>query len=151
MNDTASRGPSAQLPTAKSWSGSAPKIVRVLMGLVFIVFGLNGFLNFMPPPPDMPEEIVDVVGALAKAGFLPVAMGTQLLVGVLLLANLFVPLALALIAPVLVGILAFHIALEPASIGPGVVLTLMELYLAWVYRGSFRAMLVVRGRPGAGT
>jgi len=56
-----------------------------------VVFGLNGFLNFMPPPPEMPEEIVAVVAALAKAGVLPVAMGTQLLVGVLLLANLFVP------------------------------------------------------------
>lgn len=73
-----------------------PHIARVLMGLMFFVFGLNGFLNFMPPPKDMPQDIIAVTGALAKkGGFMTVVSGTQLLVGVLLLLNRFVPLALA--------------------------------------------------------
>jgi hypothetical protein len=62
--------------------------------------------------------------------------------------NRFVPLALALIAPILVGIIAFHIFLAPSSIGPGAVLLAMELYLAWAYRGAFHPMLRMKTLPG---
>jgi len=79
---------------------------------------------------------------------LPLVMGTQLLVGVLLLSNRFVPLALALIAPIIVGIITFHVFLAPASIGPGVVTVVLELYLAWAYRKAYRPMLAMRATPG---
>ena len=61
----------------------------------------------------------------------------------------FVPLALALLAPIVVGILTFHVAMAPATIGPGIVVLVMELYLAWAYRGAFRPMLRARTSPGA--
>jgi hypothetical protein len=76
-----------------------------------------------------------------------VASGVELLVGLLFLANRFVPLALALLAPIIVGIIAFHITLAPSSIGPGIVVLVLELYLAWAYRKAFRPMLAARVTP----
>jgi len=84
-----------------------------------------------------------------KSGYmLPLVAGTQLFVGVLLLLNRFVPLALALIAPIIVGIITFHLFLAPATIAPGIVVSVLELYLAWAYRDAFRPMLVARAKPG---
>ena len=135
----------------KSFARYLPAIARVLMGLGFTVFGLNGFLNFIPPPKTpMPEGAAAFAGAMMKTGYLfQMVMGTQLLVGVLLLLNRFVPLALVLIMPVLVNIIAFHIFLAPSGIGPGAVLMALELYLAWAYRRAYLPMLAARAKPGA--
>ena len=116
---------------------------------MFLLFGLNGFLNFMPAPKDMPQDIMTAVGGLMKGGYMTVVAGTEVIVAVLLLINRFVPLALALLAPIVVGIITFHIALAPATIGPGIVVLAMELYLAWVYRGAFRPMLRAKTTPDA--
>jgi hypothetical protein len=112
------------------------------MGVAFCIFGLNGFLNFIPQPKaPMPEGAAAFAGALAKTGYMiKLVAGTQLLVGILLLLNRFVPLALVLIAPIFVGIVTFHIFLAPATIAPGLVLLIFELYLAWVYRDAFRPL-----------
>lgn len=125
-------------------------VARVLMGLLFFVFGLNGFLHFIPQPDKpMPEGAVAFAGALLKTGYMfPLVMGTQLLVGVLLLLNRFVPLALALIAPILVGIVTFHAFLEPSGIVMGLIALALELFLAWSYRSAFRPMLRFRTTPG---
>jgi uncharacterized membrane protein YphA (DoxX/SURF4 family) len=143
--------PSPQSPLRKSKSAGryATAVVRVLLGLMFLVFGLNGFLNFMPAPKDMPTEIMTVMGALIKAGYMQVVSGAEVIIAVMLLTNRFVPLALALLAPIVVGIITFHIAMQPATIGPGIVVLLMELYLAWSYRGAFRPMLRAKTTPGA--
>jgi hypothetical protein len=124
-------------------------VARVLMGLAFFVFGLNGFLHFMPQP-KLPEGAAGFFGALHKTGYmLPLLSGTQTLVGALLLVNRFVPLALALIAPVIVNIVLFHIFLDPSGfVVPGVVVVL-ELYLAWAYRRAFLPMLAPRVKPGS--
>src|SRR5205823_3201049 len=100
----------------------APTIARILLGLMFTVFGLNGFLHFIPQPKDaMPAGAAAFAGALMQTGYMmPLVMGTQLLTGILLLVNRFVPLALALLAPILVGIITFHIFLAPASIAPAI-------------------------------
>lgn len=126
-----------------------PTIARVLMGLMFLVFGLNGFLNFIPAPKTMPEDIASVVGALMKAGYMTVVSGAEVLAAVMLLTNRFAPLALALLAPIIVGIITFHITMARATIGPGIVVLIIELYLAWAYRGAFRPMLAFRTSPGA--
>jgi uncharacterized membrane protein YphA (DoxX/SURF4 family) len=133
----------------KSLSERLPAVARILMGLVFLVFGLNGFLNFIPQPTTpMPKEAVAFAEALRQTGYMmPLVMGTQLLVGVLLLLNRFVPLALALIAPIIVGIICFHLFLAPATIGPGLAVLFLELYLAWSYRDAFRPMLGMRVAP----
>ena len=119
------------------------------MGLMFCVFGLNGFLHFIPEPKTpMPEGAVAFAGALMNTGYMfPLVMGTQLLTGVLLLINRFVPLALALLAPILVGIITFHIFLAPTTIAPAIVVVVLELYLAWAYRNAYRPMLAMRVTP----
>ncbi len=121
------------------------------MGLMFFVFGLNGFLHFIPEPKTpMPEAAGAFAGALMKTGYMfPLVMGTQLLAGVLLLLNRFVPLALALIAPIIVGIATFHIFLAPSGLGPGLVALVLELYLAWAYRNAFGPMLAMRTEPAS--
>jgi len=126
-----------------------PAIARILMGLVFFVFGLNGFVPFIPMPKTPPPPgALALFEAFLKTGyFMHMVSGTQLLVGVLLLANRFVPLALALIAPVIVNIIAYHVFLAPASIGPGIVVTVLEVYLAWAYRDAFGPMLSARTLP----
>lgn len=92
-----------------------PAIARILMGLMFFVFGLNGFLHFLPEPKGgMSENATAFFTGLMQSGYMmPLIFGTQTLVGALLLVNRFVPLALALIAPVIVNIIAFHIFLSP--------------------------------------
>lgn len=126
-----------------------PAIARILMGLGFFVFGLNGFLQFIPQPKTpMPEGAAAFAGAMMKTGYLfQMVMGTQLLVGVLLLLNRFVPLALVLSMPILLNIIAFHIFLQPAGLPPGAVLMGLELYLVWAYRGYYRSVLAARAQP----
>ena len=125
---------------------------RLLMGLIFLVFGLNGFLHFLPPPApgSMPQGAMDFFGAMMKTGYMiKLAMGTQVAAAVLLLGNRFVPLALALIAPVIVNIICFHVFLDPglAAMAPGLFVLACELYLAWAYRRCFAPMLAARAVP----
>ena len=136
----------------KSPARYLPTVARILMGLMFFVFGLNGFLHFIPQPKEtMPEAVMAMMGGFMKSGYMmPLIFGTQTLVGGLLLLNCFVPLALALIAPVIVNIIAFHIFLMPSTIALGIVVLILELYLAWSYRSAFRPMLVLRAKPGGG-
>ena len=133
----------------KSFARYLPCIAGILMGLTFLVFGLNGFLHFIPQPKTMPEGAGAFFGALMKSGYmLPLIFGTQVIVGALLVSNRFVPLALALIAPVIVNIVAFHAFIEPSgAIMAGVVLVL-EIYLAWSYRKAYLPMLAMRVKPG---
>jgi hypothetical protein len=134
--------------TPKPPTRRLPIVARILMGLIFLLFGLNGFLQFLPQPKSMPQGAMDFGGALMKTGYMfPMISGTQVLVGVLLLLNRFVPLALALIAPVIVNIIAFHVFLQPAGLVPGAVVLLLELYLVWAYRKAFCPMLAFRVKP----
>ncbi len=126
-----------------------PIAARILLGLIFFVFGLNGFLSFMPPPP-MPEPAGAFLGALAATGYMfPLIKGTEVVAGLLLLGGRFVPLALVLLAPVIVNIALFHVALAPGSMVMVVALLGLELYLAWAYRDAFRGVLDPSARPVA--
>jgi hypothetical protein len=138
----------ANMEDKKSFTRFFPHIARVLMGLAFALFGVIGLFQLMKAPDDLPAGIKTVLGALTTAGYMEVVSATQALVGVLFLVNRFVPLALTLIAPILVGIITFHLAMQPSGIGPGAFLSLLELYLAWCYRAAFRPMLVAKAKPG---
>lgn len=130
-----------------SAQSKAPTVARVLLGLGFTLFGLNGFFGFMPMPP-MPEEAGKFMGALAATGyFFPLLKVTETVSGLLLLSGRYVPLALTLLAPVLVNIIAFHLFLAPAAILPGAIFLGLELYLAWAYRDSFRGVLEAHAEP----
>ena len=121
-----------------------PVAARFALGLVFFVFGLNGFLHFLPQPP-MTGPAGAFLGALAASGYLfPLLKATEVLGGALLLSGFFVPLALTLLAPVIVNIVAFHLFLAPGNyVVVGIVLA-SELFLAWTYRASFAGVLQVR-------
>ena len=134
----------------KSFTRFFPAIARVLLGLMFFVFGLNGFLFFIPqPPPDqMPAALVEFSTAMMKTGFLfQLVKGTEVVMGLLLLLNRFVPLALVILAPVIVNIVAVHVFLAPSGTIMAVVILALELYLAWAYRSAFRPLLAARSTP----
>jgi hypothetical protein len=127
-----------------------PTIGRVLLGLIFFVFGLNGFLHFIPQPATIPERAMAFAAALLGTGYMfPLIKGVEVVAGALLLSNRFVPLALALLAPNVVNIVLFHAFLEPSAIALALVVLALEIYLAWSYRDAYRPMLAARVPPRA--
>lgn len=127
-----------------------PTVARLLLGMVFFGAGLAGLL--MPTPavtsPPMPEGLVAFVNGLVRSGYLlPLLKVTETVVGVLLLTNRFVPLALTLLAPLVVNIVAVHLFLERSGLPVAAVILVLHLYLAWTYREVFRPMLAARVTP----
>ncbi len=148
MNPT----PDSSAPVAPARGGFArlaPAIARWLLGLPLLVFGLNGFLNFIPQPETpLPPAAVAFATALMATGYmLKLIAVTHLIVGACLVTNRFVPLALALLAPFLVNSVAFHLFLERSGLPMALVFAAFELYLAWVYRAAFGPMLAARVSP----
>jgi hypothetical protein len=133
----------------KSLTRFVPIAARALLGLVFFVFGLDYFLHFMPAPQGpFPAGAMALGGAMMKSGYLfELIKGTEVLCGALLLGNLFVPLALVVIAPVVVNIVAFHAFLEPAGLPLAFILVALLAYLGWAYREAFRPLLGMRVKP----
>lgn len=124
-----------------------PTASRILLGLVFATFGLNKLVPFLPQPP-MSGAPAEFFGALFATGYMiPLLAITEVVAGLFLLSGRFVPLALALLAPVLVNILAFHLVLVHGGVGMPIVLLALELYLAWSYREAFAPMLAPRAVP----
>ncbi len=117
----------------------AVTVARILLGLVFFVFGLNGFLHFMPNPPPTPPAGAFFGALIATHYMFGLIFGAQVLGGVLLLINVAVPFALVILAPVIVNILAFHIYLSPVPMQLAIafIVTALELFLAWYYRANF--------------
>src|SRR5262249_322009 len=125
-----------------------PLVARILLGLVFLVFGSNKLIHFLTLPP-MPGPAGDFMGALLGSGFFFYLLGTvETASGVLLLAGRYVPLALAMLAGPIVSILVFHITLAPVGLPIATLALACELYLAWAYRESFAGILKADARPG---
>ncbi len=94
--------------------GKLELVPRYILGLIYFVFGLNGFLNFIPPPPDMPEQVMSFFNAMMQTGyFFPVVKGTEVICGLMLLAGFAVPVSLVILAPISIQILLFHGFLTP--------------------------------------
>jgi uncharacterized membrane protein YphA (DoxX/SURF4 family) len=126
-----------------------PVASRLLLGLAFVVFGLNGFLHFLPQPPP-PEAAGPFLGGLFSTGyFIPLLKGTEIVAGAMLLAGVAVPVALVILAPILVNILAFHLFLAPAGTGMAIALIALELHLAWTYRAVFAPLFARQQRSVA--
>lgn len=117
---------------------------RLLLGATFTVFGLNGFFHFLPAPP--PEGLAATfVGGLAASGyFFPLLKGTEVLMGLLLLSNRFVPFALTVLAPIVVNIVAYHAFLAPVGLGLSFVVAALGIYLAYTERAVFAPLLRAR-------
>jgi uncharacterized membrane protein YphA (DoxX/SURF4 family) len=119
-------------------------IARLLLGLIFVVFGLNGFLNFLSMGP-MPTGLAgQFVGALAQSHYFWVVAALQVVGGLLLLVNRFVPLALVLLGPVIVNILLYHIFMSPAGIGLALVVTILWFIVFYGVHRQFSGIFVQR-------
>ncbi|MCR3754478.1 hypothetical protein [Lentzea californiensis] len=122
-------------------------VTRVLTGLLFTVTGLNGFLNFMPAPDPStmaPAGVAFTTALYATGYMLQLSSGVQVVAGVLLVAGRFVPLALAILAPMVVNIFLIHLFLEPSGMVIALLVVAAEIGLAWAYRDKFRPMLQAR-------
>lgn len=116
-------------------------VLRLLLGAIMGGSAAVFFLQ-LAPPPELPAPAMNLFTAMAATGyFLPFLKATELIVALALLANLFVPLALVVLAPITVNIVLFHIFLAPADIAISLLLPLLHLALAWFYRGRFREIL----------
>jgi uncharacterized membrane protein YphA (DoxX/SURF4 family) len=116
-------------------------IARVLLGLMFVVFGSNFFLHFIPMPPPPPGLAGDYFKVFAASGQMYVIGAMQLLSGLLLLIGRFVPLALIILAAVIFNILVFHILMAPEGLPMAIVVAVLELFLVWSYRDRFAGIL----------
>ena len=115
-------------------------IARVLLGLVFVVFGSNAFLKFMPMP-EIPGQAGAFMSALMSSGYMYVIAVLQVLGGLcLLLGARFVPLGLTMLGPVIVNILLYHLFLQPEGLPIAVVVAALALFLLWIYRFKFPAI-----------
>jgi uncharacterized membrane protein YphA (DoxX/SURF4 family) len=116
-------------------------IARSLLGMIFVVFGSNMFLHFipMPPPPEGPAR--DFMTALFMSHYAFVVGALQVAGGLLLLAGWRVPLALTLLGPVIVNILCFHVFMAPAGLPMAVLVSALALFLVWRYRESFAGLV----------
>src|ERR1700732_4233520 len=102
-------------------------VARYLLGLMFTVFGLNGFLNFIHQPPPTNPLAIQFFIAISASHFAAFFFALQVVAGLLLLSGYFVPLALTLLAAELYNILAFHLTLAPATIAPALL-----AFVLWV-------------------
>ena len=117
---------------------------RYLLGLLFTVFGLNGFLHFIPQPPPPNPVALQFMTAVSVSHFIGVAFLVQLIGGVLPLAGRFVPLATAMLAPVLLNILNYQLTMDPGSIGAALVATILWAILFLRHRSSFAGIFQAR-------
>ena len=127
---------------------TASVIARYLAGVIFLVFGLNGFLNFIhfPPPTGVAAQFM---GALYVSHYLWVIFAFQVIAGVLLLVNRYVPLAVALLAPVLVNILSFHAFMAPSGLPLALFVTVLWIVIFINVRPAFSGLFQSRFQPRA--
>ncbi len=122
---------------------TAVLISRYLLGLMFTVFGLNGFLHFIPQPP--PSGLAaQFLGAMAQSNYFVVIFLLQLAGGILLLTNRFVPLALVLLGPIVVNVLLYHLFMAPAGLPIALVTVILWFLVFSGVRNAFAKIFEAR-------
>ena len=114
-------------------------IARYLLGFMFTLFGLNGFLHFLPMGP-VPPLAGQFFGAMVQSHYMAVVFALQLVCGLMLLANRYVPLALTILGPIIFNIILFHIFMEPSGLPLAAVVTLLWAVLAYRARSVFAVL-----------
>lgn len=116
-------------------------IARVLLGLIFVVFGSNAFLHFIAMPP-LPHNLAgDYLRVLFASGYVYVIGALEVVGGLLLLSGRFVPLGLIILGAIIVNILLFHILLAPEGLPLALIVALLALFLFWQYRAAFAGLV----------
>ena len=125
-------------------------ICRVLLGLLFVVFGLNGFLHFIPmgPPPPAGSLPANYMGSLMASGIMPLVSGLEVIGGLLVLIGGTAPLGLVVLGPVIVNALLFHLLmLGGHGIAAAAFAALLELFLVYAYRANFAGIFSTHAQP----
>ncbi|MGA9717292.1 MAG: hypothetical protein WBQ79_03345 [Acidobacteriaceae bacterium] len=118
-------------------------IARILLGLIFVFFGLNGFLHFLPSPP-IPGLAGQYLGALVASHYVLAISGLQVIGGILMLAGRYVPIALIILGPIIVNILLFHATMAPAGIGPGLLTAVLWIIVFIGVRRAFDGVFAAK-------
>jgi putative oxidoreductase len=122
-------------------------ICRYLLGLLFTVFGANGFLHFLKPPPPSSIHAMQFFTVVTVSHYMVLPFLAQLIGGLLLLADLYVPFALVMLAAVLVNIWDFHLTMDRPGVVPAVIATLLWVVAALPYRANFRGLFAQKADP----
>jgi len=115
-------------------------IARVLLGLVFAVFGSNAFLHFIQMPP-MTGHPAEFIGSMYATGYLTVIGALQIIGGLLLLVGYYVPLGLTLLGPIIVNIVLYHTFMDHSGMPMALIISALWLFLLWQYRAAFAGIL----------
>jgi putative oxidoreductase len=116
-------------------------IARILLGLIFVVFGSNAFLHFLPMPP-LPQNLAgEYLHAFLASGYVYAIGGLQVIGGLLLLIGRFVPLGLTILGAIIVNIWLFHLLMAPEGLPPAIFVTVLEIFLVWRHRDAFAGLL----------
>jgi hypothetical protein len=121
-------------------------IARILLGLIFVFFGLNGLLHFLPSPP-IPGVAGQFVGALFVSHYVLAVSALQVIGGLLMLMGRYIPLGLVILGPIIVNILLFHLTMAPSSIGPGLLATVLWFIVFFGVRSAFAGIFVAKVEP----
>lgn len=113
---------------------------RIILGLIFVIFGINGFLNFMPTPPP-PEAGGKFLMGLASTGyFFPLLKLTEIVSGLLILSGCFTALGLIILAPVSLNIFFYHLFLDPSGLAMPIIIIALQVLLAWFYKENYKPL-----------
>ncbi|MBA2622717.1 MAG: DoxX family membrane protein [Chthoniobacterales bacterium] len=118
----------------------AALVARVLLGILFVVFGSNAFLHFIPMPP-MSGPSGEFIGSMNATGYLKAIAALQVIGGALLLIGKYVPLGLTLLGPIIVNIVLFHLFMDRSGTGMALCVSAFSLFLFWCYRDAFAGLL----------
>ncbi len=117
---------------------------RIVLGLIFLIFGLNGFFNFIPMPPP-PENMMKLVGAFMETGYMmKLIKSCEVICGILLLANMFVPLAMLILAPICVNIFLLHAFMAPDGLPMAIAIWVLGCAIAWARWDKFSPLLKMK-------
>jgi len=122
-------------------------IARVLLGLLFLVSGLNGILHFLPAPPMPPSDATTFANLLMASKYMTFVSVLMVIGSLLLLVGKYVPLGLTLLGPIIVNILLFHFTLMHGGAAAGLVAAVLEIFLIVAYRRSFRGIFDADAPP----
>jgi putative oxidoreductase len=122
-------------------------VTRILLGLIYFVFGLNFFFHFIPSGPAPDGKAAAFLGGLFQSGYIfPFIKIIEVITGALLLFGRYIPLVLVVLMPISINILLFHSVLAPGagSLTIGVLIIVCQLYLAWVYRDYYKQLFIAK-------
>lgn len=122
----------------------AVMIVRILLGLMFVFFSVVVLFKLMPQPELTGDVKTFMEGVAVSVYLMPLIKITELVCGIALLINRFVPLALVILFPIIINIVLFHAFLEPSGLPMAIVILVLELFLAYAYREHYRTLVAVK-------